>query len=62
MSEPRKQPSDAAKRQRAQYYRAWRKRNPGKATEYQVRYWERKARNATNTKASDEAETAESSN
>lgn len=29
---------------RRQYYREWRKKNPGKQQEYMQRYWEKKAR------------------
>lgn len=53
--------TEAAKRQRAQYYRDWRKRNPTKASEYQKRYWERKSQQMTDVKASNEELTAESS-
>ena len=45
--------SDQAKAKRAAYYRDWRKRNPGKATEYQNRYWERKTQQETSEKAPD---------
>lgn len=45
--------SDQAKRERAAYYRDWRKRNPGKASEYQKRYWERKSQQVTIEKAPD---------
>lgn len=53
--------TEAAKRKRAQYYRDWRKKNPGKASEYQKRYWERKSQQVTDVKASNEELTAESS-
>ncbi len=43
--------SDQARAKRAEYYRDWRKRNPGKASEYQKRYWERKSQQATSKKA-----------
>jgi len=43
--------TDQAKRQRAAYYREWRRRNPGKASEYQKRYWERKSRAVTSEEA-----------
>lgn len=29
--------------EKARYNREWRKRNPGKSREYNMRYWERKA-------------------
>lgn len=45
--------SDQAKRERAAYYRQWRKRNPGKASEYQRRYWQRKAQQSASTEAPD---------
>lgn len=53
--------SDQAKRQRAAYYREWRRKNPGKASQYQRKYWERRAEQENNEKASDGALTAESS-
>lgn len=53
--------TEAAKRQRAEYYRNWRKKNPTKSTEYQKRYWERKSQQVTDVKASNEELTAESS-
>lgn len=46
--------TEAAKRQRAAYYRDWRRRNPGKASEYQKRYWERKSQQVTIEEASNE--------
>lgn len=53
--------TEQAKRQRAAYYRQWRRKNPGKASEYQKRYWERKSQQSDNKEASDGASTAESS-
>lgn len=53
--------SDQAKRQRAAYYREWRRRNPGKASQYQRAYWQRKAEKENSEKASDGALTAKSS-
>ena len=49
--------SDQARANRAEYYREWRKRNPGKSSEYQRRYWQRRSQRDTIEKASDEAET-----
>lgn len=36
--------TEEAKKSRAEYFRKWRKANPGKNKEYCSRYWERKAR------------------
>lgn len=45
----KKTPSDdlktKARASRAEYYREWRKKNPGKTSEYQRRYWENKVLN-----------------
>ena len=35
--------SDEARRLRNAYNRKWFKKNPGKAKQYQIKYWERKA-------------------
>ena len=51
--------SDQAKRERAAYYRQWRKRNPGKSSEYQKRYWERKSQRVTVEKAPDGEKTVD---
>jgi len=45
------------KRERREYYREWRKKNPGKAAEYQRRYWEKKFNTKNFEKASDEVNT-----
>lgn len=36
--------SESGKRNKAEYYKEWRKRHPGKTTEYQTRYWNNKAK------------------
>ena len=38
--------SDQAKRDRAAYYRRWRKEHPKKNTQYCNRYWEKRSRNS----------------
>lgn len=42
--------AEKAKETRAAYLRDWRKRNPGKATEYANRYWQKKAEAAATAK------------
>lgn len=53
--------SEAAKRKRAAYYRDWRRRNPGKASEYQRRYWRKKAEESASHETSDEGKTVRES-
>ena len=53
--------TESAKRKRAEYYRNWRRKNPGKASEYQRRYWQRKAQQSASHETSYEGKTVRDS-
>ena len=53
--------TEQAKQRRREYYKEWRRKNPGKNAQYQRRYWEKMAQQGANKKTSDEVKTAKSS-
>jgi uncharacterized protein YijF (DUF1287 family) len=53
---------EAMKALRAEYYREWRKKNPDKVREINVRYWQRRTERLTQTKAPKEVQAGDTDN
>ena len=45
--------TDAARKSRAEYYKEWRRKNPGKQREYIERYWQRRYEKLNSEQAPD---------